>query len=240
MSILSDESWWMEYRYIVFDFDGVLAETNEIRFQGFSDLFAELPPEAMVCFMDFVKANGGLSRYGKIRHLYNHILRQPASESQVDALAQQYSKLVAERVTEAPAVSGSLEFLAEYADRFEYAVVSGSDQSELRQVCRARGIDGYFRTILGSPIEKTENIVELLSARAWDRQACLYVGDSTNDYDAAAEAGIGFIGRNSGLVDWKDRDAVWVSGLAELPAAIEELARRRDEGTGPESKRSIT
>lgn len=229
----------MEYRYIVFDFDGVLAETNEIRFQGFSDLFAELPPEAMVCFMDFVKANGGLSRYGKIRHLYSHILGRPLPEPEVDALAQQYSKLVAERVTEAAAVPGSLGFLAGYADRFEFAVISGSDQRELRQVCRSRGIDGYFRAILGSPQEKTENIVELLLSHAWDRQACLYVGDSLNDYDAAAEAGIGFIGRNSGLVDWKDRDVVWVSSLAELPAAIEELTRRREEGTGPQSKRSI-
>ena len=229
----------MMYRYLVFDFDGVLAETNDIRFQGFADLFADLPVEAMARFMEFVQANGGLSRYGKIRHLHSHILGRPLPEPEVDVLAQQYSKLVAERVAEAPAVPGPLEFLAGYADRFEFAVISGSDQNELRQVCRARGIDGYFRAILGSPIEKTENIVELLSARAWDRQACLYVGDSTNDYDAAAEAGIGFIGRNSGLVDWKDRDAVWVSSLAELPAAIEELARRREEGIGPASQRSI-
>lgn len=230
----------MEYRHLIFDFDGVLAESNDIRIQGFADLFADLPTEAMARFMEFVKANGGLSRYGKIRHLYNRILCQPVSESQVDALAQQYSELVAKRVIEAPAVPGSLEFLAEYADRFECAVVSGSDQNELRRVCRARGIDGYFRTILGSPKEKTENLIALLSECAWDREACLYVGDSSNDYDAAVEAGIGFIGRNSGLVDWKDRDEVWVSSLAELPAAMKELSRRREEGTEPQSKRSIT
>jgi len=229
----------MEYRYIVFDFDGVLAETNEIRFQGFTDLFKNVPAEPMARFMGFVKANGGLSRYGKIRHLYGNILGQTLSEDQVNALAGQYSTLVAERVIAADPVPGSVEFLAEYAGRFEFAVVSGSDQSELRQVCRARGIDGYFRAILGSPQEKTENIVELLSSHGWDRQASLYVGDSLNDYDAATEAGIGFIGRNSGLVDWIDRDAVWVSSLAELPAAIEELARRREEGIEPQSRRSI-
>ena len=220
----------MKYRYLIFDFDGVLAESNDIRIQGFADLFAELPPEAMVRFMEFVKINGGLSRYGKIRHLYNRILCQPVSESRVDALAQQYSDLVAERVIAAAAVPGSLEFLAEHGGRFECAVVSGSDQNELRRVCRARGIDGYFRTILGSPKEKAENLIALLAEYAWDREACLYVGDSSNDYDAAVEAGIGFIGRNSGLLDWQDRDEVWISRLVELPAAIEEFSRRREEG----------
>lgn len=223
----------MEYRYLVFDFDGVLAETNHIRFEGFSDLFAGLPAEVMARFMDFVKANGGLSRYGKIRHLYEDILGRPISEDQVNALAEQYSRLVADRVIKADAVPGSVEFLAGHADRFEFAVVSGSDQQELRQVCRARGIDRYFQAILGSPKEKTQNLVELLMSHAWDRQACVYVGDSSNDCDAAIEAGIGFIGRDSGLVDWKDRGEVWVSSLAGLPGAIEELARRREEGVRP-------
>jgi len=230
----------MEYRYVVFDFDGVLAESNEIRFQGFADLFQDVPADAQARFMDFVKANGGLSRYGKIRHLYKEILGQPLSEEQVHALAGQYSELVAERVIAAEAVPGSVEFLAGHADRFEFAVVSGSDQNELRRVCRARGIDRYFRAILGSPQEKTENLTELLSSQAWDRQACLYVGDSSNDRDAAAEAGIGFIGRASGLVDWKDHDEVWICDLHGLPAAIEELTRRRDEGVEPKSRRSNT
>jgi beta-phosphoglucomutase-like phosphatase (HAD superfamily) len=65
----------MQCRHIIFDFDGVLVESNEIRFQGFADLFSDIHADALGRFMDFVKANGGLSRYAKIRHLYNHILR---------------------------------------------------------------------------------------------------------------------------------------------------------------------
>ncbi len=223
----------MEYRYLVFDFDGVLAESNEIRFQGFEDLFADLPGDVRARFMEFVKVNGGLSRYGKIRHLYEDLLGQPISEDRVYELAEGYSELVAGRVIEAQTVPGSLEFLREYADRYEFAVVSGSDQKELRQVCQARGIDGYFRAILGSPTEKTQNLIELVTSQGWDQRACVYVGDSVNDYDAATEAGIGFIGRNSGLVDWNAVGEVSIADLFELPAAMEELARRRDNGVRP-------
>jgi len=230
----------MTYQYIVFDFDGVLAETNEIRFQGFADLFKDIPADEMSRFMEFVKTNGGLSRYGKIRHLYDDILGQPLSENQLLVLAGRYSELVAERIIAADPVPGSLEFLAGYGDDFEFAVVSGSDQGELRQVCQARGINRYFRAILGSPTEKAENLAQLLTAQAWDRQACLYVGDSLNDCEAAAEAGIGFIGRNSGLVDWQKHGGVWVSSLTELPDAVKELARRRAEGIGPQGTGSMT
>jgi phosphoglycolate phosphatase-like HAD superfamily hydrolase len=229
----------MDYRYVVFDFDGVLAETNEIRFWGFTELFRDIPAEALARFMGFVKANGGLSRYGKIRHLYESILGQAIADDAVNALAGQYSRLVAERVVAAEAVPGSLEFLAGHADRFDFAVISGSDQDELRQVCKARGIDGYFQAILGSPKEKSENIEGLLATQAWDCQACVFVGDSLNDRNAAVKAGMSFIGRDSGLVNWKDRDEVWISDLHGLAAAIEELSRRRERGDEPQDRRSI-
>ncbi|MEN6336462.1 MAG: HAD-IA family hydrolase [Phycisphaerales bacterium] len=217
----------MEYRYVIFDFDGVLAETNEIRFQGFTELFRDLPEGVMTRFMDFVRANGGLSRYGKIRHLYENILRRPVSEDEVAALAGRYSEIVKEKVIEAQPVAGSLEFLAGNNGRFEFAVVSGSDQDELRQVCRARGIEKYFRAILGSPKEKGENLIELLARERWERRDSVYVGDSQNDYQAAIEAGIDFIGRASGVMDWSERDVVRIADLRGLSRAIEELSSRR-------------
>jgi phosphoglycolate phosphatase-like HAD superfamily hydrolase len=217
----------MGYRYVIFDFDGVLAETNEIRFQGFTELFRDLPDGAMARFMDFVRANGGLSRYGKIRHLYENVLRRPVSEDEVAALAGRYSEIVKQKVIEAEPVEGSLEFLAGQGGRFEFAVVSGSDQDELRQVCRARGINKYFRAILGSPKEKGENLTELLAREGWDRRDSVYVGDSRNDYDAAVETGIDFIGRDSGVMDWSEAGVVHVASLHELPGAIEQLTSRR-------------
>jgi HAD superfamily hydrolase (TIGR01549 family) len=221
----------MEYRYIIFDFDGVLAESNDIRIQGFADLFEDLLPEQKSRFMEYVEVNGGISRYGKIRYLYETILERSISEDEVNALARAYSGLVTDRIIAAESVPGSREFLAEHADRFEYAVVSGSDQNELRHVCRQRGIDGYFRAILGSPTEKRENLVALLADRNWDRQACLYVGDSVNDYDAARAVGLAFIGRNSGLADWAQQGQVCIGDLTELPRAIEEMGRQA-EGLG--------
>jgi len=63
------------------------------------------------------------------------------------------------------------------------------------------------------------------------------VGDSLNDSDAAAEAGIDFVGRNSGLVDWASRGIIGIGDLHVLPAAIAQLSdRRRSRADGADRK----
>jgi len=217
----------MQHRHILFDFDGVLVESNSIRIEGFAELFGDLTAQDKATFMTFVRANGGLSRYGKIRYLYENILEQPISDDELKTLAAQYSRLVMHKIIEATPVPGAMEFLDQFGDRFNLAVVSGSDQEELRAVCQVRGIDHYFQAILGSPKEKRQNITELLSSCGWAPGACVYVGDAANDRDAAAEAGVDFIGRDSGMTRWSDSDEIWIGDLHELCAALEELSKHK-------------
>ena len=209
-------SW--RYDTLIFDFDGVLVESNEIRFAAFQHLFSAYPEMAVVELMKFVRANGGLSRYKKIDHFFRNILQNSIGEFQIQSLAAEYSNLVKERVTTAPAVEGSVEFLQAHQKYLTFALVSGSDQVELHDICRARSIDDFFTDILGSPTEKTVNLNTLLSKTGWDKKRCLYVGDSMNDYHAARMAGIDFIGRNSGLAAWRFLGIVpWIDHLGMLP-----------------------
>jgi phosphoglycolate phosphatase-like HAD superfamily hydrolase len=206
----------VKYEHILFDFDGVLAESNEIRFNGFRKLFNDYPLSQVEQLVEYAKANGGISRYKKIEFFFNTIREEPISLVSVNHLANQFSKLVTQDVLEAKPVKGSLEFLKKYFNQFDFAIVSGSDQKELREVCKGRGIDLFFKRILGSPIEKKDNIATLLCDFKWDRNKSLYVGDSNNDLEAAKANNIDFIGRSSGLVDWKSCDIKFVSDLSSL------------------------
>lgn len=211
----------MKYKQIIFDFDGVLAETNNIRFNGFVKLFNDFSKEQLDRFIEYVQCNGGLSRYKKIQYFFNKILQKPVSDDAVLEWAERYSTLVKEAVIKAKPVEGSLDFLENYASRFEFIIVSGSDQEELRLVCSARKINHYFAEIMGSPPEKENNIVNLLTGKRWKRETCLYVGDSINDYEAARKNGIDFVGRNSGLIDWRALEYVkCIENLNQLYAFV--------------------
>jgi phosphoglycolate phosphatase-like HAD superfamily hydrolase len=206
----------MKYQHIIFDFDGVLVESNEIRFSGFRKLFKDYPGEQVDRLLGYAKANGGVSRYKKIEYFFNVIRQEPVSSESVDKLAAQFSKLVEQDIVEAKPVEGSLGFLGEYSNQYDFAIVSGSDQAELRRICQKRGIDHFFKMILGSPIEKKENIASLLSDLNWQHSKSLYVGDSNNDWDAAKANDLDFVGRCSGLVDWKNFDTRYISDFSSL------------------------
>ena len=159
----------MKFQHILFDFDGVLAESNEIRFNGFRKLFKDYPRTQVEQLVEYAKANGGVSRYKKIEFFFNTIRKEPVSSKSVNHWANQFSELVTKDILEARPVEGSLEFLEKYFNQFDFAIVSGSDQRELREVCKRRGIDSFFKIILGSPTEKQDNIAALLSDFKWER-----------------------------------------------------------------------
>ena len=157
----------MKYQHIIFDFDGVLVESNEIRFNGFRKLFKDYPQDQIERLVSYAKANGGVSRYKKIEYFFNVIRQEAISNESVNHLAAKFSKLVEQNVVEAKPVDGSLEFLEKYSNSFDFAIVSGSDQTELREICKKRKIDHFFKKILGSPTEKTDNIASLLTELNW-------------------------------------------------------------------------
>lgn len=212
---------------IIFDFDGVLVESNEIRSEGFRTLLVrnKFPPKAVERLIAFHRANGGLSRYYKIRYFFEQILRRQISDERLNELCAEFSAIVKKGVTEAPWVKGALEFLKENFSRLPCFIVSGSDQSELREICYARRIDGFFKDILGSPLEKEKNLEQLLRTHGLDREKTLFVGDSVNDWKAAETVKIRFVLRDSGGADeWRGRVPV-IRDLSELSLSLDGQAR---------------
>ena len=124
----------MKYQHIIFDFDGVLVESNEIRFNGFRKLFKGFPEDQVDQLVAYARDNGGVSRYKKIEYFFDAIRREPISIESVNHWAAQFSELVEQDVVEAGSVKGSLEFLEKYSSQFDFAIVSGSDQKELSRV----------------------------------------------------------------------------------------------------------
>ncbi len=192
----------MKYKHIIFDFDGVLVESNSLRFEGFRQLFRNYPNGQVQRLVEYAMLNGGMSRYEKIKYFFEVIRHETISDASVQALSRQYTELVKQKVIDAESVKGSLEFLSNNYANYDFAIVSGSDQQELREVCQARKIYQLFFEILGSPEKKERNLSGLLSEAGWKKESCLFVGDSLNDLEAAQINKMDFIARESGLVEW--------------------------------------
>ena len=57
---------------IIFDFDGVLVESAEIKTEAFRQLFSSFPDKVHE-IVEYHKRNMGISRYVKFRYFYENI-----------------------------------------------------------------------------------------------------------------------------------------------------------------------
>lgn len=183
---------------ILWDFDGVILDSMAVREDGFRQVLNEFDQEKVDRLIVYHRENGGLSRYVKFRYFFEQILGIPVTEEKVYALAAEFS-VIMKRMLANPTylISDSCEFIRDYYQAIPMHIVSGSDHQELNYLCRELKIANFFKTINGSPTPKAELIRIILQHEEIDPSTVVLIGDSRNDYEAAVENSITFIGYNN-------------------------------------------
>lgn len=182
-------------KFLLWDFDGVLMNSNEIRDLGFFEVLKSYPQEQVEKLMKYHQANGGLSRYVKFRYFFEQIRNEEITEEQVQELATSFSEIMISLLTNADLlIAETVSYVKENFQKIPMHIVSGSDGNELRFLCESLGISQYFISIGGSPTPKKQLVKDLLQDYKYDTGSCALVGDSINDYDAAHVNNIHFVG----------------------------------------------
>ena len=182
-------------RAITFDFDGVLAESVDVKTNAYAFLFQEEGEEIVQRIVDFHLKNGGVSRFEKFRSFYSDILRRPLSEERFQELCTRFSHLVLDEVVAAPWVEGAKEFLVQNEKEYTFAVVSGTPENELEEIVRRRRMDHFFDSVKGSPKDKVTLLSEVMDEYHLKPEEMVFIGDAQTDWFAARETGVPFLWR---------------------------------------------
>ncbi|MHB1277556.1 MAG: HAD family hydrolase [Bacteroidia bacterium] len=187
-----------KYKHILWDFDGVIIDSDRARVEGFRTVLGSFPADQVAELLRFHSQNGGLSRYVKFRYFFEQIRKEEVSEKQILQLADDFSEIMRVTLTDRSLlIPDSVRFIKKSYQRVPLHIVSGSDGQELRFLCRELGIDSMFRSIEGSPVAKTQLVANLIgSGQVQADQTCL-IGDAGNDFEAAMANGIDFFGYNN-------------------------------------------
>ena len=183
------------YEAVFFDFDGVLVESAAIKTEAFRILYAEHDEDVIGKVLAHHAEHEGISRVEKIQYCHSTFLHQELSEPELAVLTRQYSKLVIDAVVSCPAVPGSLDYLQKNRGQKKMFVVSGTPETELRDIVEQRGMAQYFDAVCGSPRHKEPIVEELLAGHDLSATKCLFVGDAMTDFRAAQATGLDFVGR---------------------------------------------
>ena len=182
-------------RAIAFDFDGVLAESVDVKTRAYALLFQKEGEEVVQQVVDFHLKNGGVSRFEKFRFYYSDILHRPLSEERFQELCAQFSRLVVDEVVAAPWVNGAKEFLIRNEKQYTFAIISGTPEDELKEIVRRREMDHFFSSVRGSPKDKVTLLGEVMDEYQLKSEEMVFVGDAETDWRAARETGVPFLWR---------------------------------------------
>jgi len=188
-----------DFEVILWDFDGVIIDSNTVREFGFREVLKEFDSEQVEQLIDFHNANGGWSRYVKFRYFYEEILERPISETKVQELANRFSSIMVDRLPNPELlIKETVRFIQEMnLQGKQMHIVSGSDGNELRALCERLELSKYFLSINGSPTPKSALVKSIVENGNISASEYCLIGDAVNDYEAARKNYIQFFGYNN-------------------------------------------
>lgn len=184
------------WQAIIFDFDGVVVESGDIKAQAFADLYRHHGEAIAAAAVDYHRANGGMSRYLKFHYFQQNLLNNPLlTKEEEQELDRRFSELVMNAVISCQPVAGAEALLDKMVNQIPLFVASGTPESELQVIVERRGLSRYFTEVRGSPRLKEDLVADILSAYPLDSGRVLMIGDALVDYESAYQNGIAFLGR---------------------------------------------
>ena len=211
-------------RAIVFDFDGVILESAEVKTDAFCELYAAHGADVVAKVRAHHLENLGVSRFKKFEWIETNIFGRTLAPEGSKQLGERFTSLALEKVLAAPFVPGIEDALPVLAERYACFVASGTPHDELNLIVERRGLTPRFREVHGTPREKPEIVRDLIARHALAPDEILFVGDGLTDYKAAMAVGTHFLARDTAAVhdEWMKlgvRKQPDMRGLADLVAS---------------------
>ena len=195
---------------ILWDFDGVILDSMPIREFGFRTIFDKFDKNLVNKLIDYHSLNGGLSRYVKIRYFYENLLNKSITEKKVLELAENFSIIMKkELINKKYLITDTVNFIDTHYQEYNFHIVSGSDDKELKFLCNELGLSKYFITINGSPTPKNDLVKNVINKNEYKKNETILIGDSFNDYDAAKINNIDFYGFNNEELIMKSKTYIY-------------------------------
>ena len=210
-------------RAIVFDFDGVILESADVKTDAFVELYADHGAAVVGRVRDHHLANLGVSRFKKFAWIAENVLGRPLTDDESAALGRRFTDLALAKVLAAPFVPGAEAAIAALAARgLPMFVASGTPHAELQLIVTRRGLHRSFHEVHGAPREKPEIVRDLLARHGLSAGQVLFVGDGMSDYKASCAIGTEFLARDTPALhhDWMALGVRFEPDLVRLPEVV--------------------
>lgn len=180
----------MPFEAILFDFDGVLLDSEPAHFACWREAMA--PLGMTIAWEDYARLCIGASERATVE-IFARLQQPPADAGRIWARYPVKKELFQRRMAEAPPfVEGLREFLASLAGAYKLAVVSSSSRVEIEPLLDRAGMRASFGALVCAEDvarHKPDPEPYLLAARLLNATSALVVEDSDAGMESARRAG---------------------------------------------------
>ena len=195
----SDRSNIFETKIMVFDFDGVIIDSAEVKIDEYRNLFSQFTKNETTLneIINIYKNSAGIPRETTLKKVFKVVLDKTISNQEVEDLSLDFSKRIFQRLETIEPLKGVLEYLTIHREVNKY-IISGAPNSDVSYLTKKLKLSKYFKSIKGGPLNKKNEMINIRKLTNVKAQEIVYFGDQKNDCIAAKSAGVGFIGINAG------------------------------------------
>jgi phosphoglycolate phosphatase-like HAD superfamily hydrolase len=178
---------------LLFDLDGVILDTLELKGKIFVEIFKDFP-ELSDRILKYHLDNGGVSRRIKIQYINEFILKRKITQNELESMFDLFSELIKDNLPNIelfPNVKYVLDELKKSG--FSIFSISSMPITEAELILSHLSVRHYFNGIIDTSNGKINAIKKFISQQKLSTNEILYLGDSNEDLNAALTHNIRFI-----------------------------------------------
>ncbi len=172
---------YSKYSNIIFDFDGVIVDSNFIKEECISKASQNFCNKVLhEKFVKYFIANNGIPRQIKIKKFFN------IQDS--EKILLEYERFLQNQIETINLTKGAKSFLNKLYPQQTLYMLSGGTGNEIKQILLQYKLRDIFYLIMSGPKTKEENLQNIIL-----KGNTLFIGDSKTDYEVAIKYNFDFI-----------------------------------------------
>ena len=205
-------------RCVVFDFDGTLVLSNDIKHEGFFIIAREFSGGA-----DKMERILSSNLFGTRYDIFHQFCTEEYSgnDTLIANLVRRYTEWCEEMIVNCPERAGAGDVLTELRQSaISLHISSATPVEALRSIVHRRFPEGLFDSIHGAPEKKGDALRTIMALHRVSPHEVVMVGDGMEDYQAANEVGCKFAGIGEGTLSKIDYRGPLITDLTRLPEVL--------------------
>ena len=180
-------------KIIIFDFDGVLADTIKIKGNVFSEVFKDYGFKVKNFANKFHLKNIGLNRKKKFIKISEYIGKYNIKENELRRLNKEFNIIYSKFYKKIKLNLDFINYIKKNKKYYKFYISSTAPKKEIKSILEFNKCNKLFIAIYGSEISKVSAVNQILKKNNAKKSNIVFIGDSILDFITAKKTNINFI-----------------------------------------------